>query len=319
MTLYVPLDIIKIVASYLVLPKYKFLDWIDGEMIEWTFLSANPHPHAITLLKQNYDKIDWFSISKNHNAGEIILNHLNNNINSINDINWYQLCENTSDRAMDIIEKDPINKIYMHLAKNSNNRAVCMVKEHLKDLEIIHKENDELGYDGYLNESQYDDIYERLNTNPNDNAIDMLIKNPDYIYYDGLSCNSNDKAIKLLLNNVEHIDWNLLSKNSNDGAIDMLIANPDKINWDLLSENSNDRAIDLLIANPDRINWNNISDNTNIRVMELLRKHIDSIPKVENNIYWLWPCLFVNPNIFEIDVLSYNNAFNDMVCKIDIV
>ena len=62
----------------------------------------------------------------------------------------------------------------------------------------------------------------------------------------------------------------------------------------------------------------NISDNTNIRVMELLRKHIDSIPKVENNIYWLWPCLFVNPNIFEIDVLSYNNAFNNMVCKIDI-
>jgi hypothetical protein len=317
MTLYVPLDIIKIVASYLVLPKYKFLDWIDGEMIEWTFLSANPHPHAITLLKQNYNMIDWYSISKNHNAGEIILNHLNNN--GPDDINWYQLCENTSDIAMDIIERTPERKIWMYLAKNPNNKAICMVKKCLTDFETMQKENEELGYDGYLDEIHYDEVYVILNTNPNDNALDMLIKRPEFIYYDTLSCNSNDKAIKLLLNNVEHIDWNLLSKNSNDGAIDILIANPDKINWDLLSENSNDRAIDLLIANPDRINWNNISDNTNIRVMELLRKHIDSIPKVENNIYWLWPCLFVNPNIFEIDVLSYNNVFNDMVCKIDIV
>ena len=61
------LDVIKLIASYLVEPKMKLLDWIHLDKIKWYSLSYNPN--AIHLLQQNIDKIDFFlfeSILKYH-------------------------------------------------------------------------------------------------------------------------------------------------------------------------------------------------------------------------------------------------------------
>jgi len=55
-------DICLIIAKYLIKPKYKLLDWIN---INYKYLSSNPHPAAIELLKANPDKIDWDGFSLN--------------------------------------------------------------------------------------------------------------------------------------------------------------------------------------------------------------------------------------------------------------
>jgi len=78
-------DVLKLIASYLVKPKMKLLDWIilsklnwyilsknpnainllqkNKRKIYWSFLSDNPNPNAIHLLEQNIDKIDWIFLS----------------------------------------------------------------------------------------------------------------------------------------------------------------------------------------------------------------------------------------------------------------
>ena len=79
-----------------------------------------------------------------------------------------------------------------------------------------------------------------LSQNSNPNAIDLLEKNPDKIYWDNLSLNPN--AIHLLEKNQDKINWYYLFKNSN--AIHLFEKNPDKINWNMLSENPSMFEID---------------------------------------------------------------------------
>ena len=62
----IPLEVIRLIASYLVKPKMKLLDWIPLDKINWSNLSRNPN--AIHLLEQNIDKIDWYNLSENPNA-----------------------------------------------------------------------------------------------------------------------------------------------------------------------------------------------------------------------------------------------------------
>ena len=51
--------------KYLIKPKYKLLDWININDINYKYLSSNPHPAAIELFKDNQDKIDWDGFSLN--------------------------------------------------------------------------------------------------------------------------------------------------------------------------------------------------------------------------------------------------------------
>ena len=81
----IPLDVIKIVASYLVKPKMKLLDWVLLDNLDWEILSQNPN--AINLLEQNMDKINWNEILINPNA----IHLLEQNIKKIN---WKWLSEN---------------------------------------------------------------------------------------------------------------------------------------------------------------------------------------------------------------------------------
>ena len=85
----VPLDVLKIISSYITKHKMKLLDWINIENIpNMSYLSTNPNaidfleanldkikwdwlslnPNAIHLLEANFDKIDWELLSRNKNA-----------------------------------------------------------------------------------------------------------------------------------------------------------------------------------------------------------------------------------------------------------
>ena len=80
-----PLDVINIVALYLVKPKMKLLDWIKLNWLDWNVLSANPN--AIDLLEENKHKIDWYELSANPNGIKLLNQHRDK-------INVPQLCSN---------------------------------------------------------------------------------------------------------------------------------------------------------------------------------------------------------------------------------
>ncbi len=56
-------DLLKLIASFLIKPKYKLLDWINQNKLDWRHLSANLN--AIQILERNLDKIDWINLSRN--------------------------------------------------------------------------------------------------------------------------------------------------------------------------------------------------------------------------------------------------------------
>ena len=62
----IPLDVIKLIASYITKRKMKLLDWIDLNKLEWRSLSVNNN--AIDLLEDNQYKINWMNLSRNDNA-----------------------------------------------------------------------------------------------------------------------------------------------------------------------------------------------------------------------------------------------------------
>ena len=68
--MYVPLDILKIVANYVTKPIMTLLDWIDKEKLYWYYLSANPN--AIYLLEQNKNKINWVCLTTNPDARHLL-------------------------------------------------------------------------------------------------------------------------------------------------------------------------------------------------------------------------------------------------------
>jgi len=66
----VPLDVLKIIASYITKQKMKLLDWIDLDELNWDGLSENEN--AIYLLERNIQKISWDWLSRNPNAIHIL-------------------------------------------------------------------------------------------------------------------------------------------------------------------------------------------------------------------------------------------------------
>jgi len=130
----VPLDVLKIISSYITKRNMKLLDWVSSKvsfhchnnsMISvsyWQNISGNPN--AIQLLETYPDKINWDSLSKNPNAihileanqYEICWEELSKNPNSIHlletnldKINWILLSGNPN--AINILKanKDKID------------------------------------------------------------------------------------------------------------------------------------------------------------------------------------------------------------------
>ena len=86
----------------------------------------------------------------------------------------------------------------------------------------------------------------------------------DNLDWEGLSRNPN--AIQLLEKNLDKVYWSQLSANPNPNAIHILEQNLDKMTtvscWAWLSSNPN--AIRLLEKNLDKVNWASLSYNPNI-------------------------------------------------------
>ncbi len=138
---------------------------------------------------------------------------------------------------------------------------------------LARKLNITLEVSGKLSDSEYHELsdyeyldWDKLSSNPNDGAIELLKANPDDINWGRLSKNPNPSAIELLktkmieenemyeddydnLDYYEKINWANLSSNANPEAIELLKENQRKINWYILSGNP---AIfdDIIVINP---------------------------------------------------------------------
>jgi len=243
--------------------KYVLLDWIDKAKLNWFWLSKNLN--AIDLLENNLNEVDWDVLSTNPNAIELLTNNQDK-------INWIKL--------------------------STNPNAINLLKKRIKYEKSLTNEE--------LNELENKIDWEELSANPN--AIELLKKNQDRIKWYLLSLNPN--AIKLLENRIEYektlideeldesenkIDWEYLSANPN--AIDLLENNKDKINWTFLSGNPN--AIDLL---KERIKY---EKEERIKYEKSLTDA--SLDQLKNKIRWAllknkidWSWLSQNPNAIEL-------------------
>jgi hypothetical protein len=74
----------------------------NQDKIDWHILSSNPN--AISLLKDNQDKINWHTLSSNPNAISLLKDNQDN-------IDWYELSSNENQDAIELL-KDNQGKIY---------------------------------------------------------------------------------------------------------------------------------------------------------------------------------------------------------------
>ena len=120
-----------------------------------------------------------------------------------------------------------------------------------------------------------------LNLNFNENAIELLKKNLDKIYWSLLSYNSN--VLSLLEANQDKINWYNLTFNTNPKAIDLLKKNENKLNdihWFILLKNKNAIEIIEKFKNNHKINWILISKNPAIFIYDY-----DKIREIKNNLH----------------------------------
>ena len=97
----IPFDVLKIVASFVVKPKMKLLDWIDADWLDWYSLSENSNfCNATDLLEKYFSRINWTTMSCNSNATQLLEKQAENPLNKIN---WFLLSGNSG--AIKLIEK----------------------------------------------------------------------------------------------------------------------------------------------------------------------------------------------------------------------
>ena len=172
--------------------------------IEWSELSANPNPDAIELLQEKMnnenklgqevlnklrfkDKIDWFYLSKNPNAIDMLKENPDK-------IDWDRLSQNPN--AIGLLKAN-INKInWLFLCSNVNPEAIKLIRKRLKYLRNL---SDDEYYDYDLSDSEFLD-WERISENPA--AIELLEEKIN-----------EEKNMPELDNRYDKISWALLSAN----------------------------------------------------------------------------------------------------------
>jgi hypothetical protein len=148
------------VASFIVKPRMKLLDWIPEDKLDWCYLSSNPNAiqlletnlqresyiinwrrlldwrrlsgnpdnsYAIPLLEKNPDKIDWTYLSKNPNAIHLLEKYPEK-------INWGALSRNSN--AIHLLEKYP-DKINWY--KFSGNPSIFEIDTIQMKIELTKK------------------------------------------------------------------------------------------------------------------------------------------------------------------------------------
>ena len=259
-------------------PVWKLRDWIDEEKIDWYNLSLNSN--AIDLLLKNRDKINWNNFSLNPNGVDILLENFDK-------IDLRKFAQN--DNLPEVFDniKNKLNWLDYTITLSKNKNSQKIFNKHRNYFKI----NGLMScfYEEVINNTRYNSSLTK--------DINELLEFENEINWKGFS--ANPKAIDYLIKNPDKIDWDNLSLNPN--GIELLLKNPDKINWINLNLNESEEAIEVLEKNPDKINWTLLSSNQ--FAIKLLEKNRDKI-----DYYSLWK----NPAIFELDYKKMKNNNQEM-------
>jgi hypothetical protein len=120
-----------------------------------------------------------------------------------------------------------------------------------------------------------------------------LEENPQFIHYPELSSNPNDRAIDLLLRHggIDRVTWWALSQNPSARAVQVLTDHPNRIHWQTLcSFAKTKQQFDLIRNYPDKIDWGSLCLNNHELVLPLLIENTDKIT---------WWYTLANQPIFE--------------------
>lgn len=275
---------------------YKLRDWVDPTKFGRQF-SGNPHAHAVQMLEERPETIDWLYLSGNPCAVHLLEKHPEK-------IVWEQLSYNW--RAMHLVEQNPDKIDYWDFVSKFSciDDMRRIIEEHLDSVEEL------LELVTALNE-------ERANATPavpplfvpRDNlnwsslsygsyVMHLLEKYPNKIDWSCLSRNSHPRAIRLLEKHPEKINWSKLSSNTSPEAIRILEQNLDKVDWWYLSANKG--AKHILEQHPEKIEWLYLCNNRSDWAMEMVKTELK-----RNAVNIAWVYLSGNPFIFEFNDEPY--------------
>ena len=318
---------------------YQLLDWIDSSKLSYKILSLNPHPHAIHLLEQHPDKIDWEHLSRNPSAMHLLERHPEK-------IDWWNLSSNPS--AMHLLERHPEKIDWANLSRNpaakhlfeSNSAAhpqeywdfisrygdICMIEHHLHSVEVVAKIitaiNDRYNLLSYCKESDLEvkigehtldvsgPLYvptDRLNwsiLSARPSALHLFETYPDKLVWASLCYNQSPIAIRMLEEKYkscpECIRWSSLSSNLSYDAMRFLEQHPEHIDWENLLRNP--FAKRLVEKYPEHIDWRTLASNHTMWAIEKIQKQFQENP---TGLTYIHLYINNNPRIF-----TWNTAYD---------
>ena len=233
----------------------------------WIALSKTETNEAIDILAKNINQICWYRLAFNscEKAAQLWLNNQERH----QSIDWLWFSLNTSNTAMDFLEKNLDKVSWNDLSRNPCDGALRILMAHPNEI-----------------------IWYHLSMNSSSKAIELLKNNFTKINWDSLFYNKHKDALELILHNLDKINWLLLSYSNSSKVLKLLQINQDQINWYALSNNKSPLALKLLLENQDKINWNCLSKMHSFEAIQLLSHNPDKIN---------WQELSENPFIFEYD------------------
>lgn len=192
----------------------------NGRMVEWGYLSSNPHTES--FLQQYPDIIDYDYLSANPNPGTVEFLKKNPN-----EINYEYLSKNPNPEAIKLLLETPSEIDWDNLVLNLE--AWETNEKNFNLLNLVSMLKNKIKTDKSCLSS--------VSKIPNLEIIEFLKKNPKFIDWEYFSQNTHEMAIKYLEENPEKIQWDFLSMNPS--AIHMLKENLDKIDWYFITKNPN--------------------------------------------------------------------------------
>ena len=295
--------------------------------LNWEELSKNPYAIEILTSPENYDYIDWKSLSSNPSPEAIEFLLLDKNIDFIK---WFEFSRNPCDAAIQFLKDNPDYIDWGGLSANTNPKAIPLIKKKIKEENQLYE----------LSPTEYAKLEDKirwraLSANPkaipliitkikegirlDDIDWDALSKNPAIFFAFKRNIEAKSKIVARILSNSLvstktkitdlsddlHkkiiVDLKTISKNILRDGIPV-----DKLNWNYLSANPN--AIDLLRERmnfekklteeeyknlPYQINWSALCTNSDPEAIKLL-----SLEENYDKIDWLM--LSDNPNAIKL-------------------
>lgn len=270
-------------------------EFIDYNKLNFTELTANPHPSAGEILKGV--EVDYTILVENNSSWAI---------QRIPD----EICEretryfskNPSDDAVDKLLSGEITIDWLSFSANTNPRAVDYMEKNMGKVSRARLNGNSSA--GRLLDEKY--IDRLICSNTSDEAMEILDRNPRYIDLYLLVENSNPRALEILLkhgyanqitSSVSSVVLNNLAKNTNPEAMKILTRNLENFQWVGIWSNPSPEAFDLMWACYTNTWREKYCKYVSLDVIEIIEERLNTAKEV-----WAIKqmCKNTNPQILEI-------------------